>query len=659
MHQFDTGTTSMGESNTDRISNLHYPETGNIEYSEYSDEKFFKNDLFAKDYKDGILLVSNLAPNRNMQVAFVVAEAIVKNVLYGKTVLSTYTTREVFRNYGQVNWKDKKFDEQVILYFVFPKYSKNKTFKIVLKNNKNMNGLVSYFRENETVENLEKNTLFLRDKAETLQFLECLRDKNRYNELYEHKHNKNVFLKHSYGCALLRMHNTIAYFHTDYKEKYKEIVKNLEVKELEELKQIYLKQVFPYEEYFEPYFAPQQHNDDIQIAYYKSILIKFMILQKSCNYNTLVNGTIINTEHKSETDCLLFWNKINLFELFFNLFNEHNSRLALNPEGVVNDLDKFDEKFTLETRPVPSFLLESFKEKINELKEPQKYEFKSKHILEEAMDSSTGYLMPYDGAFEILHDPLFNFIRFREYEDFISIVIADKNERCLVEVFDKNKRDFKYMLWNDLKQSQYHSEECVEDIYTKLATCIRDAKVLIERDSTMHYQGKRKPYGSNTSSIYHFYFPRVKYKRNDGKEQLRKEKDFFNESRKFSGTRRQHARKLIDGYTADKKQLLLAKQMDFYVPDGHTYVKASTWGDNMTKREIRYRNTSLNGIFYFDKREMSEAEKINRLSPPGFEEYSEKYIKKFMFITSSKFSPGAKELAEQFNIMLIDGNDLI
>ena len=723
MHEFDTETTKMDKSNTDRISNLHYPETGNIEYSEYSDEKFFKNDLFAKDYKDGILLVSNIAPNRNMQVAFVVAEAKVKNVLCGKTVLTTYMTREVFRNYGQVNWKDKKFDEQVILYFVFPKYSKNKTFKIVLKNNKNMNSLVSYFRENETVENLEKTTLFLRGKAETLDFLECLRDKDKYNDLYKHKHNKNIFLKNSYDCALLRMHNIIACFEKDYKEKYKEIVKNLEVKELEELKQIYLKQVFPYEEYFEPYFAPQQHNDDIQIAYYKSILIKFMILQKSCNYNTLVNGTIINTEHKSETDCLLFWNKINLFELFFNLFNEHNSRLALNPEGIVNDLDKFDEKFTLETRPVPSFLLESFKEKINELKEPQKYEFKSKHILEEAMDSSTGYLMPYDGAFEILHDPLFNFIRFREYEDFISIVIADKNERCLVEVFDKNKKDFKYMLWNDLKQSQYHSEECVEDIYTKLATCIRDAKVLIERDSTMHYQGKRKPYGSNTSSIYHFYFPRVKYKRNDGKEQLRKEKDFFNESRKFSGTRRQHARKLIDGYTADKKQLLLAKQMDFYVPDGHTYVKASTWGDNMTKREIRYRNTSLNGIFYFDKREMSEAEKINRLSPPGFEEYSEKYIKKlgyevkkrsnydggidiravrvldnmqvenllvqckhwnspippgairdfktacdmektnnikkFMFITSSKFSPGAKELAEQFNIMLIDGNDLI
>ena len=331
--------------------------------------------------------------------------------------------------------------------------------------------------------------------------------------------------------------------------------------------------------------------------------------------------------------------------------------------------------------------------------------------------------MPYDGAFELLHDPLFNFIRFREYEDFISIVISDKNERCLVEVFDKNKVDFKYMLWNDLKQSQYHSEDCVDDIYTKLATCIRDAKVLIERDSTMQYQGKRRPYGSNTDSVYHVYFPRVKYKRSSNRQQLRKERDFFNESRKFSGTRRQHIRRLVAGYKADKKQLLLAKQMDFYVPEGHTYVKASTWGDNMTKREVRYRNTALNGIFYFDTKEMSEAQKINRLSSAGFEEYCSKHLqklgyeikhrrnydggidiravkildnmeaedllvqckhwnypvspgairdfktacdleesknnKKFVFMTSSKFSPGAVELADKFGIMLVDGEQFI
>jgi len=721
MHEFDAGITKISKENTNKISNLHYPETESIEYSEYSEEKIFKNDLFAKNYKDGILFVSNHIPNRNMQVAFVVAQGKAKNSVNGKAVISMYTTREMFRNYGQINWKDKKFDEQVILYFVFPKYSKNKTFKIVLKNNENMNRLVSYFREKETVKNSEKANLFLRSKAESLDFLEALIDKEKYDDYHAHTHDKNIFLKHGYNSALIRMNNIISFYEDT--NNFKDFKKKTEDKTIEQLKQIYLKEVFPYEEHFGPYFVPQKHSEDIKIAYYKSNFLKFILLKHACNYNTLLDQTIIDTEYKSETDCLLFWNKINLFELFFNLFNQHNSKLALNPEGIVNDLDKFDDRFTLETRPVPGFLQENFKEKIKDIAEDQKYEFKEKHILQEAIDSSTGYLMPYDGAFELLNDPLFNFIKFREYKDFISIVISDKNERCLVEVFDKNKVDFKYMLWNDLKQSEYHSEDCVDDIYTKLATCIRDAKVLIERDSTMQYQGKRKPYGSNTNSVYHVYFPRVRYRRNSNKEQLKKEKDFFNESRKFNGTRRQHTRRLVAGHKADKKQLLLAKQMDFYVPDNHTYVKASTWGDNMTKREVRYRNTALNGIFYYDKREMSEAQKIDRLSPAGFEEYSEKYIqklgyevksksnydggidiravkildnmaaedllvqckhwnapippgairdfktacdlektdnnKKFMFITSSKFSPGAKELAEKFNIMLIDGNDLI
>ena len=262
-----------------------------------------------------------------------------------------------------------------------------------------------------------------------------------------------------------------------------------------------------------------------------------------------------------------------------------------------------------------------------------------------------------------------------------------------------------------------------QPIYTKLATCIRDAKILIERDSTMLFRGRRTPNGCNTKSTYEIYFPRSRYKRNPNKEQLRKEKDFFNESKKFSGTRRHHARKLVAGYKADKKQLLLAKQMDFYIPEGYTYVKASAWGVNMTKREVRYRNTSLNGLFYYTEKELSEAQKIDQMSSAGFEEYCSRYveklgyeikhksnydggidiravkildnmeaedllvqckhwnspippgairdfktacdleqsnnIKKFMFITSSTFSTGAKQLAEKFNITLIDSSDLI
>ena len=43
---------------------------------------------------------------------------------------------------------------------------------------------------------------------------------------------------------------------------------------------------------------------------------------------------------------------------------------------IVNYLDKFDDRFTLETSHVAVFLQETFKEKIKDLAMGQKYEFK-------------------------------------------------------------------------------------------------------------------------------------------------------------------------------------------------------------------------------------------------------------------------------------------
>ena len=723
MHEFDIGNKSFADLDIKQVSNLHYPKIEKIDYSEYNNVKFFKNDLFGKDYKDGILLVSNqkFSGNNLPSIAFEINKLDTDLSDNGRTLLRIYGTNESFGNLGQINWKDKKFDKQVILYFVFPNFSKNKTFKIILKNDL-VKEFIDYVRESDPVENTEDARLFIRSKSESLFFLGRMENEKLYENIYKHTKDKNIFLRYGYDAALIRMHNLVGDLDIETDNSIMQFKKETDNKTKEELKQIYLKEIFPYEQHFNMYFDYEKTNKETLTAYHKSIFLKYIIIRFACNYKSLLDGTIINTENKSEEECILFWYRINLFELFFNLFNEHNSKLAIDPEGnIINDLNKFDKNFKIEVEPVPSRAIDFFKEKIKT--NNFKYNFKEKHILQEAMDSATGYLMPYDGAFEILHDPLFNFIRFREYEDLISIVISDKNERCLVEVFDKNKVDFKYMIWNDLKQSEYHSEECIDDIYTKLATCIRDAKVLIERDSTMQYQGKRKPYGSNTNSVYHFYFPRVRYKRSDSKEQLKKEKDFFNESRNFSGTRRAHVRKLPGDSKPSKKQLFLAKQLDVWVPERHTFVQAAKWGENMTKREVRYRNTALNGIFYYDKKEMSEAQKINQLSPSGFEEYSEKYIqklgyevkhkinydggidiravkildnmeaedllvqckhwnspippgemrdfktacdleetknnKKFMFITSSRFSPGAKEIAEKFNIVLIDGDDLI
>ena len=118
MYEFDANQTNFTDTDEKNVSNLHYPETEHIDYLEYGNEEFFKNDLFAKEYKDGILLVTNYKANKRMaQTAFVISECEKKNTVNGKVILSMYQSREKFKNFGQINWQDKKFDEQVILYF--------------------------------------------------------------------------------------------------------------------------------------------------------------------------------------------------------------------------------------------------------------------------------------------------------------------------------------------------------------------------------------------------------------------------------------------------------------------------------------------------------------------------------------------------------------
>ena len=705
---------------------LMYPEVVDIDYSEYSNEKFFKGDLFVKKYKDGLMLVSQEA--KSIEQMSLTLGPDTTNVFSHAVFL---IEDERLSNFGQIDWEDKIFDN-LILYVVTPKINKNKAIKIILNNNENIKKMVEKNKKEKLNKISDSELIFLRKNNQVLNNLREIGSKNLFKILkkkYEGSSLKNFYLKASFQKALISNYYTLT--KTKFNYLNKEIIENNY--SFTDLKENYIKNILPHEQNLGSEYIPSGENLKMDKIFYNKKMIQSILLNKFCSFDTLPNGVKINIEHKTEEDCFLFWKNIDLFELFFNLFNEHNTKLYFSLQGIENDILMGSENYEASLTDIKSRFeylnrnananddfkaVEKYKNIVS-----KKYEFKEKHILQEAIDSATGYLMPYDGTFELLDDPIYKFIRFREYEDLISMVISDKNERCLVEVFDKNKVDFKYMIWNNMKINFDYDINCVDDIYTKLATCIRDAKILIERDSTMQFRGRRTPNGCNTNSTYEIYFPRTRYRRNPNKEQLRKERDFFNESRKFSGTRRQHIRRLVAGHRADKKQLLLAKQMDFYVPEGHTYVKAATWGDNMTKREVRYRNTALNGIFYFDKREMSEAQKIDQMSSAGFEEYSEKYIqklgyevknktnydggidiravkildnmeaedllvqckhwnspippgemrdfktacdleetrnnKKFMFITSSRFSPGAREIAEKFNIVLIDGDDLI
>ena len=70
-------------------------------------------------------------------------------------------------------------------------------------------------------------------------------------------------------------------------------------------------------------------------------------------------------------------------------------------------------------------------------------------------------------------------------------------------------------------------------LYVKLASCIRDWKVLIERDRTMTYRGHRVPTGVKSDVKRIIYLPRVRYKTNHSKEQRNREKIFYKISHKI------------------------------------------------------------------------------------------------------------------------------
>ena len=723
------------------LKNLWVPEIVDIDYSEYAKEKMHKGALFAKHFKDGILIVNNPLKGNEGVVFFEIAQTKDETTVpAGKSVFNIF--KESFCNYGQIDWNHKNFDEKVVVYIVQPQVSKSTAARLVFKNNIHMNKLLKYLRQADYTAPIYNPPKGFEDffikRTKNTEFIGSLKlaenEKNGMTNVIIKDHTKKDCLKTSCAVETLALYNEYYATSIDSNSRRKEPENLLEkpsffeeIKRLDtfdKIKTYYMQEIFDHEKDLDIFDIAGEKDDATYekriTKHLKKVIVKAALLYHCVNEGlTLCDGRPINYEEKSKTDCLLFWYQAQPSELIFNVLNVNNFPLCMRDSTIVNDANPNDKMVVDELDVTVNY--DAFMEKA--YKHQKTFEFKNKHIIEEAINSPLGYTMPYDGVFEILHDMVFSFIKFREYQDYITIVISDDNERYFFEVFDKKQKDFKYFLWNNLKLNDNYSEDCIQDIYTKLATCIRDAKVLIERDSTMQYRGRRSPSNCKTNSVYHIYFPKVRYRRSSDATQIKREKDFFSESRKFSGTRRAHIRRLVSDQKPSKKQLLLAKRLDIWIPDGHTFVRESEWGSNMTKREIRYRNTALNGVFYYDSRELSEAEKIDQLGPLGVEEYSREYIKKMgyevkssqsydggidiramrvldnldteylmvqcknwktpippnemrafktacdeehseykkvkMFITSSRFSPGAKELADKHNIILVDGDNLI
>ena len=108
--------------------------------------------------------------------------------------------------------------------------------------------------------------------------------------------------------------------------------------------------------------------------------------------------------------------------------------------------------------------------------------------------------------------------------------LHDADDRYLPELYKKGEDEFRYWLMN--KRQMFDEPENLkktfELIYLKLAACIRDWKILIERSRTMAVRsGPMIPTGVKSDKKRWIYFPRVRYVRREGEQQRKREKVFF------------------------------------------------------------------------------------------------------------------------------------
>ena len=354
-------------------------------------------------------------------------------------------------------------------------------------------------------------------------------------------------------------------------------------------------------------------------------LIELIFLVNYCDNGLSTLTGPIDTTDKTEIDCMYYWNYTDYFSMFKKLIETNEFPLFLERNEVFNKRELF--KHIEEYKKV-------IQTKISQVNETYDLEGevrdKVAELLKESTNQSTGLLIPHNACVELRDDPNFKYVRFVETEDYIHMFLHDADDRYLSELYKKGEDEFRYWLMN--KRQMFDEPENLkktfELIYLKLAACIRDWKILIERSRTMAVRsGPMIPTGVKSDKKRWIYFPRVRYVQREGEEQRKREKVFFSESRKFSGERRDHRRKLATGMKPSKTQLIMAEAAGMYLPEGYTYVKKTVWGKiNKTKREIKYRNKSVNGLWYCTDDEFKTHVEIKQLDPAGFEEYCERYI---------------------------------
>ena len=648
---------------TPPIQNIGVPEIVDIDYSDIKDISTAKNGERLRPYRDGFLIIRE--DNPKSYHAFTLSHYKDTSKAEAKIFFHSLTfgvdTHYYLSSADIKNVKEHK--NNLSFYFVFKRAYKNKAFKITFKNNKHVDYIFNLFEKQSKDQKFNKITDIISKLPSSLttNYIESLGVLEKYELLLDAEKggydsvetrlkkdtqhfSKEKMLKtgyhHSIFAKFLIMIEVISSILKSNKEGLKgsllDLFKDLDPDNygvltkrlLEKINEgdVTTKDMIPLlgEAIAAGRFIKIEHK-----LHTKKLSDDFLNLVVS--YRCTEEGTSlpttgkINVEDATEIDCFYYWNYINVFNLINGCLDKKDFPLLLDEGKIFNEnefykhVHEFSKYVTLSPFRNPNEALNLDPETKTQISE----------ILKEAMEQTTGLLIPYNACVGLKDDPIFKYIRFIEYEKYIAIFAHDYNDRFISEMYVKGEDEFRYWLYNSGQIFDSKVAESSKLLYLKLAACIRDWKILIERDSSMSYQGHRIPSGVPSGKPRHMYLPRVTYKRSNSKEQKRREKVFFSESRKFNGDRRAHVRKLHSGMKASKLQMLLASSENIYVPEGHTFVRKSIWGKvKMGKREIKYRDTCLNGLFYGSDHEIKKAKTINELGPGNFEEFSEKYITK-------------------------------
>jgi|TARA_R100000455_G_C6271311_1_gene127496 hypothetical protein len=653
------------------IRDIGVPKIEDIDYSIIKNTKDQRYGEIVQPYKDGILIVRNGTPKGNH--FFLVYE-------YGKENEKIKNVVEpIFRMSDKSYYVNKDIADKLIkhkdnfnVYFCFTKAHKNKVFKINLKKNNKltrnlefvsgqdesnnqglkiyktfpkhmydditkMNGLFDYIDEynnhmKKAYDDVSPSSMvdiegfkdFSFKKLKNISKLDLL--KASYTFTYTQK--VVAFINYMSGYLLNnegKVEEAMDSFFSNFKQgKSIQDTTNILFKSLNEPADKFLDLIRIHKQNM---YVNRVKRENINKYSTQDLLEIFLDLYLMHNYTEegikLPYGSYINTDNATQIDCLYYWKYSDFFSTSQRQLNSSDFPLFLEKGEIFNNRNMWEHFGEFRTSP-------HYPNRYNETYELNK-EVKDKVslILKEAMNQETGLLIPYNACVELQDDFNFRYARFIETEKFIHIFLHDENDRYLSELYCKGEDEFRYWLVNrkQIFDEPENLKKMYDRLYIKLASCIRDWKILIERDSTMTYRGLKIPKGVKSNVARIIYLPRVRYKTNPNKEQLNREKLFYKESRKFSGERRAHIRRLPNGMKPSKTQLVLAESNNVYIPNNYTYVKESIWGKkNMTQRQIRYRTKSLNGLLYCPDQDFKKHEGISEMGPAGFEEHCGKYI---------------------------------